>query len=367
MNMNASRASLSFPSFQSFNVHSSKGIRIAWTAKGKAEAGRQSRVGSLSLSARCLLLSRLRESHVQSPPSELPVGLHVPSDSMSASFVDPRESSEYITRLATHVHVDELAVARVAGELLRSEGSLSPESWRRHELHPQEADDRAIEWIFLIDSLNFSFWSDGEAKYSVNGFTVYWSLCAAVNRCLSRSRAAGDRHDLTDARTYSQVTLSEMERIFEGDSHSIKLPLLQERTEILRQNGCILLQVGADWTLFRHYDSQATASRASETGNKRARDAFTLRGLSPDAGRHLPLSLSLSLSLSLALTHPVFLTHTVRLTFTQDVISFADPDPCCILSLSASLSHDASFRNSVESSRTASPAPVDQQQLCCDW
>lgn len=63
----------------------------------------------------------------------------------------------------------------------------------------------SINWIFLVDSLNFSFWSDTELiqlseplpenfkkpnseKYTVVynqiPYTGYWALCAAINRAL---------------------------------------------------------------------------------------------------------------------------------------------------------------------------------------
>ncbi len=59
----------------------------------------------------------------------------------------------------------------------------------------------SINWIFLVDTLNFSFWSDQELielpanfklpeveKYTVIykqiSYTGYWAMCAAVNRAL---------------------------------------------------------------------------------------------------------------------------------------------------------------------------------------
>ena len=48
-----------------------------------------------------------------------------------------------------------------------------------------------MEWIFLIDLLNFSFYSDESdpekqffVTYNGERYTGYWSLCAAVNRAL---------------------------------------------------------------------------------------------------------------------------------------------------------------------------------------
>jgi hypothetical protein len=59
----------------------------------------------------------------------------------------------------------------------------------------QEVLNVSIVRIFLIDLLNFSFWSDLDVsdkstphpdRYAVNydgqSYTGYWSLCAAINR-----------------------------------------------------------------------------------------------------------------------------------------------------------------------------------------
>lgn len=111
--------------------------------------------------------------------------------------------------------------------------SYSPRSWRSHPLHivpidepdqpppPFEGSDDSesdhqesetqsrerwnkgmLDWIFLISSLNFSFWSelDGtEERFGVEWreswasekrvtFTGYWSLVAALNRGRFRRR-----------------------------------------------------------------------------------------------------------------------------------------------------------------------------------
>ncbi len=43
--------------------------------------------------------------------------------------------------------------------------------------------------IFVVDLLNFSFWSDDESRryavtYRGKAWTGYWSLCAAINRAI---------------------------------------------------------------------------------------------------------------------------------------------------------------------------------------
>ena len=59
-------------------------------------------------------------------------------------------------------------------------------------LHPQTADPAAVDWVFLVTTLNFNFWApEGTAKYGVRHGGVmydgYFSLCAAINRALDVS------------------------------------------------------------------------------------------------------------------------------------------------------------------------------------
>lgn len=64
-------------------------------------------------------------------------------------------------------------------------------TWATHPLHPKTRTPEVVEWIFLVDLLNFSFYSDETdverefyVTYKEEKFSGYWSLCAAVNRAL---------------------------------------------------------------------------------------------------------------------------------------------------------------------------------------
>jgi hypothetical protein len=64
-------------------------------------------------------------------------------------------------------------------------------TWSTHLLHPKSMSLEVVDWIFLVDLLNFSFFSDEPdpekqfyVTYKGQKFTGYWSLCAAVNRAL---------------------------------------------------------------------------------------------------------------------------------------------------------------------------------------
>ena len=63
-------------------------------------------------------------------------------------------------------------------------------AWSEHELHPKSEDgERAVEFVFVMDLLNFCFWSGNDSeKFAVEWkgrtWTGYWSLVAALRRAL---------------------------------------------------------------------------------------------------------------------------------------------------------------------------------------
>ncbi|KAJ2463603.1 hypothetical protein GGI03_003736 [Coemansia sp. RSA 2337] len=130
--------------------------------------------------------------------------------------------------------------ARAARQILTRMKSVgySTADWKKHTLTPSIANSQAIEWIFLVDALNFSFWSDQPRQYSVtlDGKTYhgYWTLCAAVNRAL----AAGI--PITDAAYYAKASDEELADVFRGDSVE-SIPLLGERIGVLREVGRVLV------------------------------------------------------------------------------------------------------------------------------
>lgn len=95
----------------------------------------------------------------------------------------------------------------------------------------------AIEWLFVIDTLNFCFWTPPNAlKWQVCGETGYFALCAAINRAQSSGI------DITNAQYYSKITLEELSEILRGDDDEAKVPLLEERVKCLHEVGTALLE-----------------------------------------------------------------------------------------------------------------------------
>lgn len=66
-----------------------------------------------------------------------------------------------------------------------SSGRLSPTNFSQNSVHPKPEDTWALDWIFVVDTLNFCFWKlENETGWEVEGYTGYFALCAAINRAL---------------------------------------------------------------------------------------------------------------------------------------------------------------------------------------
>lgn len=104
-------------------------------------------------------------------------------------------------------------------------------------LHPQAMNEHSVEWIFLVDSLNFSFWPDAGQEFTIHGEIGYWALCAAVNRALE------EKVPITEAKFYQNLSTEEATHIFRTDQEGITIPMLKERLQVLHQNGKTLVEV----------------------------------------------------------------------------------------------------------------------------
>lgn len=68
--------------------------------------------------------------------------------------------------------------------------SYDTSAWSKHELHPKAKDEATVNFIFTMDLLNFSFWSElpEDERFSVTyrgkRWTGYWSLVACLQRAL---------------------------------------------------------------------------------------------------------------------------------------------------------------------------------------
>lgn len=114
---------------------------------------------------------------------------------------------------------------------------LDPSGFSQHEHHPKPTDKNAVDWICVIDTLNFCFWTpNNDTKWQVSGETGYFALCAAINR------AQKNGIDITNPQYYSKITVDELSDILRGDDGITKAPLIKERVKCLHEVGNALLE-----------------------------------------------------------------------------------------------------------------------------
>ncbi|KIM43180.1 hypothetical protein M413DRAFT_443994 [Hebeloma cylindrosporum] len=173
------------------------------------------------------------------------------------------ETSELAYKATALVQINDEGVKQAATHIRQKllNESYTPRTWRTHPLHicPEEPfkpedplNKTVLDWIFLISSLNFSFWSELEGKpdrYGVEWFsgwdsnetkvwTGYWSLVASLNRALEEDIP------ITTPQFYSSEILcpdSLIEYVFrKANQANESIPLLKERIAVMREVGFIL-------------------------------------------------------------------------------------------------------------------------------
>lgn len=151
----------------------------------------------------------------------------------------PRLAGDFIVQKAKHITVNRKGIEKLGAEIVAGivDGRIDIENFSQHDLHPKSTDANAVNWIFLVDTLNFCFWTpDDKPKWMVRGQTGYFALCAAVNRAIEEGM------DITNAAVFSQLTAEQLEHILRSDDQETKCPLLKERLECLAEAGKKLLE-----------------------------------------------------------------------------------------------------------------------------
>ena len=102
------------------------------------------------------------------------------------------EGAEYVYDNSIDVALDyqstKAAAAMIYEQMQKEE--YSTKTWASHELHPKARDESTVAFIFTMDILNFSFWSEKNdderfaVEYKGKRWTGYWSLVASLQRAL---------------------------------------------------------------------------------------------------------------------------------------------------------------------------------------
>jgi hypothetical protein len=102
------------------------------------------------------------------------------------------EGAEYVYNNSIDVAIDSQST-RAAANMIHEQmqqKEYSKKTWSSHDLHPKTKDESTVAFIFTMDLLNFSFWSEKSEEerfaieYRGKKWTGYWSLVAALQRAL---------------------------------------------------------------------------------------------------------------------------------------------------------------------------------------
>ncbi|XP_071477292.1 queuosine 5'-phosphate N-glycosylase/hydrolase-like [Diadema antillarum] len=159
-----------------------------------------------------------------------------------SNSLSPRESGEFIAKNAEDVTVHDAAAKKVAKLIYESlkKKEYSIKAWKEHALHPKKMTAETVDWIFVLDTLNFSFWSESNDKrylvrYKDENHSGYWAMCAALNRALDEGIP------ITTPSYYAKVTRDELQHVFRSETDT-GIHLLEKRLENLHEAGRVLLE-----------------------------------------------------------------------------------------------------------------------------
>ncbi|KAK5034217.1 hypothetical protein LTS07_003137 [Exophiala sideris] len=156
------------------------------------------------------------------------------------------KSAKYICDNAIDVSISHSGTKNAAETIWRlmQKKHYSTETWSTHELHPKSKDEATVNFIFTMNLLNFSFWSELPTSerfaidYRGQMWTGYWSLVAALQRALDEGHPITTPSFWLDQSVCPDDLISHIFRSATPEP----IPLLDDRISILREAAKVLHQ-----------------------------------------------------------------------------------------------------------------------------
>lgn len=140
-------------------------------------------------------------------------------------------SIEPVIERASHVAFDPEAAARFVDAL---PADLSAPTWTG-DTHFGDGTERTVWYVLVLDTINFCFWGEPRWRFEYRGEALdgYAALSAALRRAFERGVPLHEPEFLLD------LTVEQLASVLDGEG---RLPLMDERTALLRELGGGLLQ-----------------------------------------------------------------------------------------------------------------------------
>ncbi|KAI6658123.1 hypothetical protein LOD99_15836 [Oopsacas minuta] len=155
-----------------------------------------------------------------------------------------RDSAIFICSRAEHVSIQTEGVQKAADYLTSEVLSLSCNETQLGDadIDPKGSDQDRTDWIFFISALNFCFWRSDTIYLVVfrdREYSGYRGFCAAV------ARAVQAGIPLYRPEFYSQISEARLGELLKPEVGEI--PLCMKRTQILREVGSVLCEMGGSF------------------------------------------------------------------------------------------------------------------------
>ena len=157
------------------------------------------------------------------------------------------EHAQFVYDNSVDVALD-MRSTKVAAQAVLAEmekRNYSTKTWSEHELHPQTKDESTVNFIFTMDLLNFSFWSEKTEQdrfavvYKGKRLTGYFSLVALLQRALEQDIPITSPAFWIDK---ERCTDEVLQTVFSSGTEE-SIPMFEERVRCLREAGEILEEV----------------------------------------------------------------------------------------------------------------------------
>ncbi len=144
--------------------------------------------------------------------------------------LDILKTTAYVVEHARDVQIDHAAIEHAADAL--AEKQVAPPAWN-YEWHFHDGTPRTVNYLFLLDALNFCFWGNPKWGIEYDGKTLdgYWALAASLKR------AAETNAEFLDANFLARITPQDLAQVLRGN---VTIPLFIERWRNARELGIVL-------------------------------------------------------------------------------------------------------------------------------
>jgi hypothetical protein len=172
-------------------------------------------------------------------PHEIAAKLQPPTEDRLGAL----SGAAWVLRKASLVSLDLRAIERLTA---RWADAPWPQNTAFQEMHYFDGTERTLNWLLLLDALNFCFWAfPGERRWRVDwrGATMdgYNALAAAL------SRAMADGQPLYDATYLAALDEATLADILRPAPNAAPIPLFAERLANAREVGRVLLERYDGW------------------------------------------------------------------------------------------------------------------------